>query len=45
MRYLREAFSAVWHQLNPSEPDTSYLAIFFGTAMVLFLIAILIGQA
>lgn len=45
MRYLREACIAVWDHLNPSEPGKFYLAIFFASAMTLFLIAYLIGQA
>ena len=45
MRHLREACIAVWDQLNPSEPGKHYLTIFFATAMALFVVAYLIGQA
>ena len=45
MRHIREACIAVWDQLNPSEPGPHFLAIFFATAMALFVIAYLIGQA
>jgi hypothetical protein len=44
MRYLRETLTNVWDQLNPSEPDARFLAIFFASAMALFAIAFLIGH-
>ena len=45
MRSFRDAVAAVWDRLNPSEPGPHFLATLFGAAMVLFLIAYLIGQA
>lgn len=43
MRSLQEALSNAWQALNPAEPTPKYLAIFMGTAIVLFVIAYLIG--
>ncbi|MBM9596159.1 hypothetical protein [Roseitranquillus sediminis] len=44
MQSLREAWLHIWDQMNPSEPGPHYLATFFATAMVLFIVAVLIGQ-
>lgn len=44
MRSLRDACAFVWDQLNPSEPGPHYLAVFFATAMALFVIAYAIGH-
>ena len=45
MRSIRQTCATVWDQLNPSEPGPHYLIKFFATAMALFFVAYLIGQA
>lgn len=45
MRSFRETCVSLWHGLNPSEPSSGYLIKFVAVAMVLFVIAYLIGQA
>ncbi len=45
MQAIRETCAALWDQLNPSEPSPHFLIKFFATAIVLFLIAYMIGQA
>ncbi len=45
MRTIRDACAALWHQLNPSEPSSGFLATFFASAMVLFAVAYIIGTA
>lgn len=45
MRSLQETLASVWEALNPSEPTPKYLVLFMGTAIVLFALAYLIGQA
>ncbi|MCA8878462.1 MAG: hypothetical protein KDA73_00615 [Rhodobacteraceae bacterium] len=41
---IREALVAIWVRLNPLEPSPYFLLKFMGTAILLFVIAFLIGQ-
>ena len=44
MRSLQEALASMWETLNPTEPSPKYLAVFMGSAAVLFLLAIWVGH-
>ena len=45
MRSLQEALASMWEALNPTEPSPKYLAVFMGTAAVLFFLAYWLGPA
>jgi len=44
MHTLREAVESLWTRLNPKEPGPAFLALFFGAAMLVFLVGFWIGQ-
>ena len=43
MKSLQNAIASAWQALNPSEPSPKYLAVFMGSAILLFVAAYLIG--
>lgn len=44
MKRLGAVLSSIWTAMNPREPSPAYLAILLASAVVLFVIAGLIGQ-